>query len=152
MSTKNVKNVFREGAISATFVGEAIGKHQTKTTIGAHNIFLGQVRADKIGENEVEAIEYTANEEMANQKFHDIREETFDKFNLTCMHIYHSKGIVKAGEICLFVFVSSPSRKHVFEAIEYIVERIKKEVPIFGKELFKTNDNSDKTHQWKVNS
>ena len=92
-------------------------------------------------------IEYTAYEEMANQKFHDIREAAFKKFELTCMHIYHSLGIVKAGEICLFVFVSSPRRKVVFEALEYIVEAIKADVPVFGKEIFE-----DRSHQWKVNS
>ena len=83
---------------------------------------------------------------MANAKFHEIREAAFNKFDLTCMHIYHSLGKVKVGEICLFVFVSSPHRKVVFEALEFLVERIKSDVPVFGKEYFE-----DKTHQWKVN-
>ena len=65
---------------------------KSKTSIGAHNIFLGQVRADDIDDKVVSAIEYTAYEEMANEKFHEIREATFKKFNLTCMHIYHSLG------------------------------------------------------------
>ena len=43
MSAKKTKNVFKEGAISSEFIGESIAKHQTKTSIGAHNIFLGQV-------------------------------------------------------------------------------------------------------------
>ena len=42
------------------------------------------------------------------------------------MHIYHSLGVVKTGEICLFVFVSSKHRKDVQLAIEFIVEEIKK--------------------------
>ena len=146
MKDKKPKNVFREGAISSEFIGTSIAKHQTKTSIGAHNIFLGQVRADVIDKKEVVAIEYTAYEDMANAKFHEIREATFEKFELTCMHIYHSLGIVKAGEICLFVFVSSPHRKVVFEALEYVVEEIKANVPVFGKEIFE-----DETHQWKVN-
>ena len=54
-----------------------------------------------------------------------IRETAFEKFTLCCMHIYHSLGTVKTGEICLFVFVSSPRRKEVFKALEYIVEEIK---------------------------
>ena len=144
---KNIKNVFREGAISSDFIANSIAKHQVKTNIGAHNIFLGQVRADDIDGKTVAAIEYTAYEDMANAKFHEIREATFEKFNLTCMHIYHSLGTVKAGEICLFVFVSSPRRKEVFKALEYVVEEIKAHVPVFGKEIFE-----DETHQWKVNS
>lgn len=141
------KNVFKEGAISSDFIAQSIAKHQSKTGIGAHNIFLGQVRADIIDDKKIAAINYTAYEEMANKKFHEIREATFDKFNLTCMHIYHSLGTVKSGEICLFVFVSSPRRKEVFKALEYVVEAIKTEVPVFGKEIFE-----DQSHQWKVNS
>lgn len=147
MKDKKTKNVFKEGAISSEFIGESIAKHQSKTSIGAHNIFLGQVRADEIDDKTISAIEYTAYEDMANEKFHEIREATFEKFNLTCMHIYHSLGKVKAGEICLFVFVSSPRRKEVFKALEYVVEEIKAKAPVFGKEIFE-----DETHQWKVNS
>jgi molybdopterin synthase catalytic subunit len=147
MSDTKPKNVFIKGAISSEFIGESISKHQSKTSIGAHNIFLGQVRADEIDGKVISAIEYTAYEDMANAKFHEIREATFEKFNLTCMHIYHSLGIVKAGEICLFVFVSSPRRKEVFKALEYVVEEIKAKVPVFGKEIFEDN-----THQWKVNT
>ena len=141
------KNVFKEGAISTEFIAKSIANHQTKTNIGAHNIFLGQVRADVIEGKTVSAIDYTAYEDMANQKFHEIREATFAKFNLTCMHIYHSLGTVNVGEICLFVFVSSPRRKVVFEALEYVVEEIKAKVPVFGKEVFE-----DSTHQWKKNT
>ncbi len=147
MEEKKHKNVFREGAISSEFIGNAIAKHQSKTSIGAHNIFLGQVRADVINNKTVSAIEYTAYEDMANAKFHEIRETAFKKFDLTCMHIYHSLGTVKTGEICLFVFVSSPRRKMVFKALEFIVEAIKANVPVFGKELF-----DDDSHQWKKNT
>ena len=144
---REIKNVFVQGAISPEFIANSIAKHQTKTTIGAHDIFLGQVRADTIDGKQVHGIEYSAYESMANEKFHEIREATFSKFNLTCMHIYHSIGTVAVGEICLFVFVSSPHRKEVFDALRHVVEAIKKEVPVFGKELFE-----DDSYQWKVNT
>lgn len=147
MKDKKPKSVFKQGAISSEFIGDSIAKHQTKTSIGAHNIFLGQVRADVIDTKTVSAIEYTAYEDMANAKFHEIREAAFGKFELTCMHIYHSLGTVKAGEICLFVFVSSPRRKAVFKALEFIVEAIKADAPVFGKEIFE-----DASHQWKKNT
>ena len=147
MSEKKIKNVFVDGPISSEFIGNSIAKHQSKTSIGAHNIFLGQVRADDIDGKVITAIDYTSYEDMANDKFHEIREATFEKFNLTCMHIYHSLGKVNIGEICLFVFVSSPRRKEVFKALEYVVEEIKAKAPVFGKEIFE-----DETHQWKVNS
>lgn len=141
------KTVFIQGPISAEFIGNSIAKHQSKTTIGAHNIFLGQVRADAIEGNFVSAIEYTAYEEMANEAMDVIRERAFEKFDLICMHIYHSLGKVKAGEICLFVFVSTTRRKQVYAATEAIVNWVKTEVPIFGKELFE-ND----SFTWKKNN
>ena len=69
MENKKPKNVFKEGAISSQFIGDSIAKHQSKTGIGAHNIFLGQVRADEVDGKIVAAIEYTAYEDMANQNF-----------------------------------------------------------------------------------
>jgi molybdopterin synthase catalytic subunit len=142
-----MKKVFLEGSISPEFIADSIAKHQGKHSIGAHNIFLGQVRADAVGDQKVVAIEYTTYEEMANEKLHEIRESAFEKFDLTCLHIYHSLGTVKVGEICIFVFVSAKRRKQVYEATEYLVNKVKEEVPIFGKEIL---DNAD--HHWKVNS
>lgn len=141
-----MKNCFKQGAISSEFIGESIAHHQVKTNIGAHQIFLGQVRKDVINDKEVTAIEYSAHEELANKAFHEIREAAFAKFDLTCMHIYHSIGRVNAGEICLFVFASSPHRKDSQRAIEFLVEEIKAKVPVFGKELF-----ADETYVWKEN-
>ena len=145
--TKPKKKSFIQGAISAEFIGNSIAKHQTKTTIGAHNIFLGQVRADEIQGKIVKAIDYSAYEEMAEQSFYEIREAAFAKYDLTCMHIYHSLGRVEAGEICLFVFVSAPRRKTTYEALEFLVEEIKEKVAIFGKEIFE-----DDSYVWKENS
>lgn len=146
MSEKKIKNVFVEGPITPDKIATSIAHHQVKTNIGAHDIFLGQVRADEIEGKTVNAIDYSAYEEMANKVFHEIRETTFDKFDLTCMHIYHSKGIVKAGEICLFVFTSSAHRKEAMDACRYLVEEIKEKAPVFGKELFE-----DGAHVWKEN-
>ena len=140
------KTVFIQGEITAAFIANAISKHQSKTGIGAHNIFLGQIRKDEVAGQTVSAIEFSCYEEMAEKKLHDIREDAFQKFNLTCMHIYHSLGIVNLGEICFFVFVSAAHRPQVYEATEYIVNRVKEDVPIFGKELFETGE-----YQWKKN-
>jgi len=147
MKKQKLKNVFVKGAITPEFIAQRIFDHQSKTQIGAHDIFLGQVRADEINGKTVHAIEYTAYEEMANQKFNEIREAAFGEFNLSCLHIYHSLGKIKVGEICLFVFVSSPHRKEVFDALQHVVEEIKDQVPVFGKELFE-----DDSYQWKVNT
>lgn len=147
MKEKIIKNIFVEGPIEPTFIAESIAKHQTKTNIGGHSIFLGQVRADVIDGRSVSAIEYTTYNQMALEKMDQIREEIFSKYDLTCMHVYHSLGKVAAGQICLFVFTSSKHRKIAIDACEETVERIKAELPVWGKELF-----ADDTYQWKANN
>lgn len=143
---KKYKKVFVDGPVSPEFIGAAIAKHSSKKNIGAHSIFLGQVREDEINNSRVRAIEYTAYIEMAEDKFHEIREAVFQKFPLSCMHIYHSLGTVKSGEISLFVFTSSTHRKAAIDACAEIVERIKAEVPVWGREILE-----DETYIWKEN-
>jgi len=147
METRKVKNIFVQGSISSAFIGDSIQKHSMKTDIGAHSIFLGQVRKDVIDGKQVEAIEYSTYEEMALEQMHKIREDIFQNYELTCMHVYHSIGIVKAGEISLFVFTSSIHRNAAVDACKEVVERIKKELPVWGKELFE-----DASYQWKQNN
>jgi molybdopterin synthase catalytic subunit len=146
MNEKKVKKVFVRGPIHPGKIADSISKHQSKTEIGAHSIFLGQVRADVMDGRSVKAIEYSAYKEMADREFHKIRENAFSKFELTCAHIYHSLGKVDAGEICLFIFTSSPHRKGAIDACQYILDSVKTKVPIFGKEIFE-----DETCQWKEN-
>ena len=146
MKERKPKNIFVQGPVTSAFIADSIQKHNSKTDIGGHSIFLGQVRADKIDDKEVASIEYTAYEEMALEKMHVIREDIFAKYELTCMHVYHSIGNVKAGEISLFVFTSSAHRKAAIDACEETVERIKAELPVWGKELF-----ADSSYVWKEN-
>jgi molybdopterin synthase catalytic subunit len=152
MSERKPRNIFVQGAISSGFIAENIQKHAEKTGIGGHSIFLGQVRADTIDGKTVTGIEYTSYEEMAIEKMHEIRQAVFDKYPLICMHVYHSLGLVKTGEISLFVFTSSKHRKAAIDACEETVERLKAELPVWGKEFF-ASENAGETgaYQWKEN-
>jgi molybdopterin synthase catalytic subunit len=149
MSVKEykIKDIFVEGAISPAKIADSIAHHQVKTNIGSHDIFLGQVRADEKDGKLVVAIDYSCYREMANRVMHDIREEAFNRFNITCMHVYHSLGTVRAGELCLFVFTSSAHRKDCLEATRFLVEEIKAKLPVFGREIFEDN-----SHKWKENT
>jgi molybdopterin synthase catalytic subunit len=129
------KNYFIEGPIKLQFIADQIARHSRKQDIGAHSIFLGQVRADKIDSIKVNEIEYSAYEDMANKEISKIRESAFAKWPLSCLHIYHSNGIVKTGEISLFIFVSAGHRTECLEAVHKIVEDIKHKVPIWKKEF-----------------
>ena len=153
-SAPTVKDIFVEGPIDPAFVGKSIAKHATRMDIGAHEIFLGQVRADPvIGADHdrpattVSAIEYTAYREMALERMTVIREEAFAQWpSMTCLHVHHSLGTIPAGQLCFMVFASAPHRKAAREAVAWVVDRIKAELPIFGREVL-----SDSTHLWKTN-
>jgi molybdopterin synthase catalytic subunit len=147
MSNKKSASIFVNGPIPAQKIADDIQKHSTKTNIGAHSIFLGQIRADEINNEIVVAIEYTAYEDMVTEKMAEIREAFFTKYALTCMHIYHSLGKVAVGEICLFVFTSSIHRRDAIDACNEMVETIKKELPIWGKEIC-----TDDSTAWKQNN
>jgi len=146
MTERKLKDIFYEGAIPAEFIAESIQKHNTQTGIGGHSIFLGQIRADEKEGKKIVAIEYTAYHQMALEKMNLIRETIFSKYPLSCLHVHHSLGLIKTGDICFFVFASSAHRKAAIDACQETVERIKTELPIWGKEFFE-----DQTYQWKEN-
>jgi len=144
---KTKSDIFIQGPIPATVIADTITKHGSRTDIGAHSLFLGQIRADEVAGKTVRSIEYTNNKELALQQMDSIRSQIFAKYDLSCMHVYHSEGIVHAGEICFFVFTSSTRRKAAMNASRELVERIKSELPIWGREIFE-----DESHQWKINN
>lgn len=143
---KKEKTFFVNGPVSPAFIADSIQKHSSKTGIGAHSLFLGQVRADVVGEDVVTAIEYTTYEALAITTMHTIRETLFARHAITCLHIYHSLGLVPAGEICLFVFASSPHRKAAMEACNDAVEQVKQLLPVWGREI-----TGNGHYQWKEN-
>ena len=141
-----MKKSFIQGPIPAEKIANSIAHHKHKTNIGAHDIFLGQVREDFIGDLSVISIDFEAQEELSEKTIYEIREEAFANFSLTCLHIYHSLQNVPVGELCFYVFASSPHRDAAFNATRYIVEEFKKRVPIFGKINL-----SDGSYVWKEN-
>ena len=115
--THKKRDIFVEGAIAPAFVAESIAKHATQTSIGGHEIFLGQVRADPVmvspsyHDTSVVAIAYTAYRDMANERMTAIREEAFARWPITCLHVHHSLGTIAVGELCFFVFASAAHRQ-----------------------------------------
>jgi molybdopterin synthase catalytic subunit len=157
-------NAFINGSISPALITEQIVNHQSKKGIGAHTFFIGQVRADKLPGNNpeefadffnknqqhtsdesilmrrVEAIEFSAYVEMAEREIVALRTHIMARYPIKCLHIFHSLGKVKTGEICFFVFVSGAHRNGCFSALEETVELFKKQIPVW-KKLF-LNDGS----------
>lgn len=140
-------NLFIPGPISPLLIADSILELGSQSGTGGHSIFLGQIRGDLIDGKPVKGIEYSAYEEMAIVMIEHIKTEIKKQFTLTSMIVHHSLGTVRVGELCLFVFTSAAHRKAAIEACQLAVERIKKEVPVWGKELF---DND--SYAWKVNT
>jgi len=139
-------NLFTKGPINPSTITDALILLSSNRENGAHEIFLGQVRADQINGNSVVAIEYSAFEDMVEEQLKKITDQIFDQFPIRSLHICHSLGLVPAGGISLFVLISAPHRQSAFNATHLFVDRLKTELPIWGKEIF---DNQD--HQWKIN-
>ncbi|MET0466670.1 MAG: molybdenum cofactor biosynthesis protein MoaE [Chitinophagaceae bacterium] len=140
------EQLFHQGAIPAGKLAGYIqhwgGDHST----GAFASFLGQVRADLVNNEPVTAIEYTAYETMAEEKMQEIATEVQQQYGLNALQVKHSLGLVRSGEICLMVITASAHRKAAIEGCNELVERVKKELPIWGKEI-----TGSANHQWKIN-
>jgi molybdopterin synthase catalytic subunit len=146
LDVRATKSIFLPGAVPTEKISHWIQHHQSTETIGAHDIFIGQVRADEVDGKKVSYIDYTAYEDMANKVYQQIAQDILSKFKITCIHTLHSLGQVSSGQISLAVIVSAPHRQDCFSACRELVERIKGELPVWGKEVFE-----DHTTAWKEN-
>ena len=141
-------NYLINGPITQEVIATLMGKMAERTNSGGHSVFLGQVREDQIGDKKVKAIEYSAYEEMVKAEADKIKDIIFSEFgDANSIDIVHSTGVVKAGEISLFVIISAGHRHHAIQACSKTVELIKEKLPIWKKEIF-----DDFTHEWKQNS
>lgn len=142
-----MEKYFIEGPIPSQLIAETITNQQSKTNIGGHAIFLGQVRADVTDGKSTSEIIYSAYNEMASNEFQAIETQMLEKYDdLKDIIIKHSLGAVKSGEASLFVFISSGHRVQAFEAIKETVNLIKAKVPIWKKEILEDN-----SHIWSEN-
>lgn len=148
-SNINLGKYFVNGPIDIKIVAKLINKINTIDRIGAHSIFLGQVRADERKssasrqKSKVESIYYTAYKRMAVAEIEKIIEKSLMKFSLNCLIILHSLGKVNAGELSLLIIASSSHRKSCISSIKYVVDEFKRNVPIWKKERF-----DDGSYRW----
>jgi molybdopterin synthase catalytic subunit len=136
------------GPVSSGLIAQEIKRLGLRTDTGGHSIFLGQVRADMSDGRRVKAIEYSAYEGMVNAEAEEIKKKILDEFSdVLEIIIIHAVGVVKAGEISMFILVSAGHRDHATKACRHAVELVKEKLPVWKKEIF--DDNSQK---WCENS
>jgi len=97
---------------------------------GAVVVFDGIVRDDGITEMELEAYADVAVAEMEK-----IAKEATTQFRLQHVDIIHRIGRLRVGENILIIIVSAGHRPEAYAGSRYIIEEIKKSVPIWKKEL-----------------
>ncbi|MBA2269905.1 MAG: molybdenum cofactor biosynthesis protein MoaE [Chthoniobacterales bacterium] len=97
--------------------------------------FWGVVRKTENG-SEIAAIKYEAHRAMAEHQLQVLAEEAARRFELTQVRITHRLGAVPAGEASLLVRIGSRHRAAVFEASVWLVDELKKRVPIWKHPVF----------------
>ena len=102
---------------------------------GAVIDFWGVVRPIEDG-REIEGIDYDAHHAMAEYQLKQIAEQATKRFELKRVIIHHRTGFIAAGEASLFLRVTSPHRREGFQASQWIVDELKKKVPIWKRPAF----------------
>ncbi len=103
--------------------------------IGAIIIFIGIVRGKSQEGEQVLRLEYEAHETLAIKVLKNLVKEVISKHNIIDGIAEHRIGQVKVGEDIMYILVASKHRKEGFKALEELVDRIKREVPIWKKEV-----------------
>ena len=105
----------------------------TSTDTGAVGLFIGVVRGLNKG-SKVEKLNYDHVAGAAERVMESIAREEAEKWDLRGVGIYHYTGERSPGEYTLIVVVAGVSRRNIYPALESIVDRVKREVPIFKEE------------------
>ena len=105
---------------------------------GAMIDFLGLVRSQE-GEREIEGLHYEAKGSMAEHQLRVISREAIERFGLKLVIIHHRVGFVPVGKASLFARVAAPHRAEAVRAVEWLVDELKKRVPIWKQPRFKVD-------------
>lgn len=100
---------------------------------GAVLLFLGVVRNHNEG-REVGYLEYEAFAPMAERVIAQIVDEARGKWGVGAMRVVHRVGKLEIGDVSVAIVVGSPHRGDAYSASRYIIEELKKRVPIWKRE------------------
>lgn len=102
---------------------------------GAIDVFIGTVRDNSLSKNVVK-LEYETYDVMAIKKMEELVLEAKDKWPVEKVGIVHRKGVLEIGDIAVVIAVSTPHRAESFAACQWIIDNLKKVVPIWKKEFY----------------
>ncbi len=101
---------------------------------GAVVCFSGVVR-DTETNRKITAIEYEAFPKMVEHQFQLIFNEMEKRWPIESVRVVHRLGIVRVGESSLWVELISPHRQEAFAACQYLIDEMKRVVPIWKKPI-----------------
>lgn len=102
---------------------------------GAVLLFLGTVRNHADGRS-VSGMQYEGYKEMALEVLRRIAEEASERFSTPNLAVTHRLGKLEIGEVSVVVAVSSPHRAEAYGASRYVMEEIKRRLPVWKKEFY----------------
>lgn len=100
--------------------------------MGAAIYFAGVVRARE-GDAVIGAIDYEAFREMAERQFHLLFDQIEKRWPIESVRVVHRLGRVRVGEPSLWVEMIAPHRGEAFAACQFLIEEMKRIVPIWKK-------------------
>ncbi len=102
---------------------------------GAMLLFLGTVRNHAEGEA-VDGITYEAYESMATPVLAEIAHEAAERLGTDRLVVVHRVGELAVGDVSVAIAVSSPHRAQAYDASRYVIEEIKKRLPVWKREHY----------------
>jgi len=130
-TSENVFIRFTRDAIEAEAL-IAAAKHGED---GAVIVFDGIVRNNSRGRQTL-YLDYEAYEEMATKQMKELAREAITRFEVRNVAIIHRLGRLQVGETSVLIIVSSVHRARAYEASRFLIDTLKKTVPIWKKETF----------------
>lgn len=109
---------------------------------GARVVFTGIVRDHNDGKR-VAQLEYEAMPIVAEKEGDRIIKEAMGLYDVTGVHCVHRTGLLAIGEVAIQATVDAHHRAAAFDACRYVVEEVKRRVPIWKRETYE-----DGTVEW----
>ena len=127
--------MIRVGITDGSLDGLAAFDDLSSTSDGAVLIFEGRVRETSEG-RAVTGLSYQAYGEMAEKELRDICEEAATRYGIGALRAFHRVGDLALGEVSVVVGVSAPHRAACYEASRYVIEELKKRLPVWKHERY----------------
>ncbi len=126
--------IHKKGELTLSQLLKSVKERADFPKAGALALFIGVVRGETLGGENVERLELEAYEEEANRILGRICEELKERDGVIDVQIHHFVGEFSVGEDLVYVVVAGAHRENVFAVLREAVERYKHETPVFKKE------------------